>query len=117
MSPLPSQIWWLSPLTSGAASVAQDDARMRAAVLADRVIEVRHHLPMRAVRNLGHFENSSRQLVPVSLLGLQNLLEGHCTTMIGWSDGERRGDCDHGRHVLSIDEIRSLFMNYDTRGF
>jgi len=106
-------------LELGAASVAQDDARIRAAVLADRVIEVRHHLPMRVVRNLGRFENSSRQLVPVSLLGLgiQKLLEGHRTTMIGWSDAERRGDCGHERHVLSIDEIRSRFMTNDTRGF
>ena len=79
-------------------------------VLANRIKEVGYHLAMRVVRNLSHFEHSSREFVTVSLrlLGLQELLEGHCAAAVGRSDAQRCGNGGHERPILSIDGIRSL---------
>ena len=61
---------------------------MVAAIATDRVVKIGNDHAMRIIRHLGHLEHSSGQLVavPVQLLGLPELLEGHHAAMVGRAD-------------------------------
>src|SRR5208283_3283591 len=68
-----------------AAAVAENDARMLQIVTTDCVIKIADDYAMSIVRHVGHLEHSPGQLVavPVQLLGLPELLEGHHAAMVG----------------------------------
>src|SRR5208282_1775195 len=71
-----------------AAAVAENDARMLLTVAIDRAIKIADDYAMSIVRHVGHLEHSPGQLVavPVQLLGLPELLEGHHAAMVGRAD-------------------------------
>ena len=71
-----------------AAAIAVDGVRMVRIVAANRAIQVANNDAMWLVGHFGHFEDSSRQLVVVSLLdvGLQELLETHRSAVVGRTD-------------------------------
>lgn len=65
-----------------------NDARMSGLMASDGSVEIAHHVPVRIVRDLVHFEHYSAEFVAVSLVdvGVEEFLEGHRPAAVGQPD-------------------------------